>query len=76
LFTAVSIAKFILVVVWQTARHRLRDFFDSAPLVCTVSKRAAASKQVTPCDSNFEEEVLGYLQEGLSGVESESDCAI
>jgi hypothetical protein len=30
---------------------------------------------VTPCNRNFGEEVLGYLQEGLTNTESENKCA-
>jgi hypothetical protein len=63
------------MAVLETAHHWLRDFFDSAALIYTMSKRAGTFKWVTPCDSSFGEEVLGYLQEGLSDVESESESA-
>jgi hypothetical protein len=33
------------------------------------------SKEVTPCDSSFEDEVRVYLQEGMSNDETESECA-
>jgi hypothetical protein len=65
-FNAVYIRKFSLVAVWQTACHWLRDFFDSAALVYTMSKQAGTLKWVTPCDPSFGEDVLEYLQEGLS----------
>jgi hypothetical protein len=41
-----------------------------------VSNRAGTSKWVTPRDSNFGEETIGYLQEYLSDVESEGECTI
>jgi hypothetical protein len=75
-FDAVCIRKFNLVEVWQTACHQLHDFFDSATLVYTVRKHAETSKWGTPHDPSFGGEVLGYLLEGLSDVESESECTV
>jgi hypothetical protein len=76
-FYAVCIEKFSLVVVWETACHHLCDFFFySAAVSYTMRKCAGTSKWVTPHDVSFGEEVLGYLQERLSDVESESECTI
>jgi hypothetical protein len=40
----------------------------------TMSKLAGTLKWVSPCESNFGEEMCGYLQENMSDCESE--CAI
>lgn len=56
--------------------HWLCDFFELATLVYTTSNHARTSKWVAPSVSNFGEEVLGYLQEGLSGIDSECDCTV
>jgi hypothetical protein len=41
-----------------------------------LSKHCGNSKSVTLCNPNFGGEVLGYPQEGLSNIESESHCTV
>jgi hypothetical protein len=48
----------------------LTCLFMTCPL---LSIPCCKSKSITSCNSNFGE-VLGYRQEGLSNVESESEC--
>jgi hypothetical protein len=71
-FDGVSIGKFIPVAVWDTARHQLCNFSDSllSFILCVNLK------SVTRCNPSFGEEVLGYLQEGLSNVKSDSECTV
>jgi hypothetical protein len=41
-----------------------------------MSKHAGTSMWITTHDPNFGEEMVGYLQEGMSDAESESECTI
>jgi hypothetical protein len=61
------------MAVWEITCCQLRDFFLSQPL---SSIPCRISKSITPCDHSFGEQLLGYLQEGLSNVENESECEI
>jgi hypothetical protein len=66
LFDVDYIRKFTLVEVWENACHQLRNFFDLATLIYTMSKRVGTPKRVTPHNLNFGKEELWYLQYGLS----------
>jgi hypothetical protein len=75
-FHVVCIRKFSLMEVIETSCYWLHNFFDLAALIYTMSKRAVTLNWVRAHDPNFGEEVLGYLQEGFSDDESESECTI
>jgi hypothetical protein len=70
-FIRVYTGEFIPVAVWETARHLLRDFLTQtfSFICCGILKSVALGNPSLG-------EVVGYLQEGLNNVESESDCAI
>jgi hypothetical protein len=72
-FDGVSIGKFIPVAVWETTCPPVTWFFWlSLPfLYC-----ARTWKSVAPWNLSCGEVVLGYMQEGVTNVESESECAI
>jgi hypothetical protein len=64
------------LVRWRSGRPHVTSYMTllTRPLAFTMNKHVGTSQWVTSCYPNSGN-VLGYLQDGLNDIESESECS-